>query len=290
MLGRNLVAHKLTDWSLNSNWILLLFALCFARSLFFFFPARFCFVFFTRPFGCCRSTYECIFSSTSHLVDFFSLLVQTFFFSEQLQKASSGWCLTQLSAKIYHLSRRTTQKEWKKFRRKSVAEISITKSRMWIRNFLLSRRSHPVEEVVVFVKYDVFEYGLESPRSSRGSITSSIIGWSRFDCPCNRFIQLSAINSATISKVSSSPTENRFSCSPIALFLSTWHLNLSICTFHRRQISEISHLLGICLSLTRTRRQAKWLVISCHNYFDLLPFNNASKHLQTMGSDIRSAN
>lgn len=55
------------------------FRLVLCSQSFFFFPARFCFVFFTRPFGCCRSTYECIFSSTSHLVDFFSLLVQTFF-------------------------------------------------------------------------------------------------------------------------------------------------------------------------------------------------------------------
>lgn len=99
----------------------------------------------------------------------------------------------------------------------------------------------PIEEVVVFVKYDVFELCLGSlaillPHRSSDEVVP---------LPMHRFLYVRTIESQAIF------SSNIAFTGSLSIFHSAWHLNLSICAFSLRQISKISHLLGIFFSFTR---------------------------------------
>lgn len=130
MLGIVVVAHKLTDWSLNSNWILLP-SPCAVLAVFFFFSSL------ARSVVVAR-LYECIFfSSTSHLVVFFSLLVRLF-----LAAQSKFWIKFGAAFRGNPSSDSSEPKREKEFLAKNPSLKLASQKPTWIRTFAFSSRQH----------------------------------------------------------------------------------------------------------------------------------------------------
>lgn len=218
MLGIVVVAHKLTDWSLNSNWILLP-SPCAVLAVFFF-------LFFTRPFGCCRSTlWMYFFFFNIPLSSFFSLLVRLF-----LAAQSKFWIKFGAAFRGNPSSDSSEPKREKEFLAKNPSLKLASQKPTWIRTFAFSSRQHvrivhPLRKSLCLSNmmclncvwdhlrlYYLIDHRIKS-----------------FRCPCIGFCMSAFVVRTIESKTIFYPI--MIFSGLLSIFHSTWHLNLSICTF-----------------------------------------------------------